>query len=194
MDLGVNYRKDKAMNEKGKEKEKAPDVAGEKKPGQGIAKSKFLFPAIIAGTVIVNIIIALVLIQMTKPKGPGEKDAEAKADSLQQRDSKHAEMGEIGEPIDAIVNVSGTDGERLLKVVVRLEFPGGKGEEFVKEMKKISPRVKSLLIDIVSEMTLAELNEPAAKDKVLKNLLSKIHATMPKVEVLDVLLDQLIIQ
>jgi len=180
--------------EKGKEKEKAPEGAVEKKPVQGAAKSKILFPAIIAGTIVLNIIIALVLIQMTKPKGSTEKEAEAKADSLHQRDSKHAEMGEIGEPIDAIVNVKGTDGERLLKVVVRLEFPSGGGEEFAKEMKKISPRVRSLLIDIVSEMTLAELNEPAAKDKILKNLLIKIHATIPKVEVLNVLLDQLIIQ
>jgi flagellar basal body-associated protein FliL len=182
------------MNEKGKEKEKAPEGAGEKKPASSVATSKMLFPAIIAGTIIFNIIVALVLIQMTKPKGAAEKEAEAKADSLHQREMKHAELGEIGEPIDAIVNIAGTDGERLLKVVVRLEFPSGKGEEFVKEMKKISPRVKSLLIDILSEMTLAELIEPAAKDKILKNLLRKINATMPKVEVVDVLLDQFIIQ
>jgi flagellar basal body-associated protein FliL len=182
------------MNEKGKEKEKAPESAGEKKPAPGIAKSNMLFPAIIAAAIVFNVIVALVLIQITKPKGSAEKEAEAKADSLHQGDSKHAEMGEFGDPIDVIVNVSGTDGERLLKVVVRLEFPSGKGEEFVKEMKKISPRVKSILIDIVSEMTLAELNEPPAKDKILKNLLSKIHATMPKVEVVDVLLDQFIIQ
>jgi flagellar basal body-associated protein FliL len=182
------------MNEKGKEKEKAPEGAAEKKPTSSIATSKFLFPAIIAGTIIFNIIVALVLIQMTKPKGAVEKEAEAKADSLHQRESKYAEMGEIGDPIDAIVNITGTDGERLLKVVVRLEFPSGKGEEFVKEMKKISPRVKSLLIDILSEMTLAELNEPAAKDKILKNLLRKINATMPKVEVTNVFLDQFIIQ
>lgn len=182
------------MNEKGKEKEKAPEGAGEKKPASSVATSKMLFPAIIAGTIIFNIIVALVLIQMTKPKGAAEKEAMAKADSLHQRETKHAELGEIGEPIDAIVNIAGTDGERLLKVVVRLEFPSGKGEEFVKEMKKISPRVKSLLIDILSEMTLAELIEPAAKDKILKNLLRKINATMPKVEVVDVLLDQFIIQ
>jgi flagellar basal body-associated protein FliL len=50
------------------------------------------------------------------------------------------------------------------------------------------------MIDIVSEMTLVELNEPNAKEKILKNLLHKINATMPKVEVLDVLLDQFIIQ
>jgi flagellar basal body-associated protein FliL len=182
------------MNEKGKEKDKAPDGAGEKKPASSIATSKYLFPAIIAGTIIFNIIVALVLIQMTKPKGAAEKEADAKADSLHQGQSRYSEMGEIGDPIDAIVNITGTDGERLLKVVVRLEFPSGKGEEFVKEMKKISPRVKSLLIDIVSEMTLAELNEPAAKDKILKNLLRKINATMPKVDVSNVLLDQFIIQ
>ena len=180
--------------EKGKEKETAPEGAGEKKKAPGVMTPKILFPAIIAGTIVVNIIIALVLIQMTKPKSTAEKEADSKTDSLQQRDAKHAEMGEIGDPIDAIVNIKGTEGERLLKVVVRLEFPSGKGEEFVKEMKKISPRVKNLLIDIVSEMTLAELNEPTAKDKILKNLLSKIHATLPKIDVEDVLLDQLIIQ
>jgi|WetSurMetagenome_2_1015567.scaffolds.fasta_scaffold121227_2 flagellar basal body-associated protein FliL len=180
--------------EKGKEKEKAPEAGGEKKTGPGAGPSKILFPAIIAGTIIFNIIMALVLIQMTKPKGAGEKDAEAKADSLHQQESRHSEMGEIGDPVDAIVNVSGTDGERLLKIVVRLEFPVGAGEEFAKEMKKQSPRVRSLLIGIVSDMTLAELNEPAAKDKILKNLLSKIHAAMPKMKVSDVLLDQFIIQ
>jgi flagellar basal body-associated protein FliL len=180
--------------EKGKEKEKAQESAGEKKPTKNIAKSTILFPAILAGAIVINIIMAFMLIQMTKPKNPSEKEAEAKADSLHQRETKSGEMGEFGEPIDAIVNITGTDGERLLKVVVRLEFPAGKGEEFVKEMKKVSPRVKSLLIDIVSEMTLAELNDPSTKDKILKNLLRKINVTMPKIEVLDVLLDQFIIQ
>jgi flagellar basal body-associated protein FliL len=180
--------------EKGKEKEKPQEAAGEKKPAAKNAKSSILFPAILAGAIVVNIIVAFMLIQMTKPKSPVEKESELKADSLHQKESKHGEMGEIGDPIDVIVNISGTDGERLLKIVVRLEFPGGKGEEFVKEMKKISPRIKGLLIDIVSEMTLTELNEPATKDKILKNLLRKIHNTMPKVEVTDVLLDQFIIQ
>jgi len=180
--------------EKGKEKEKAPEGAVEKKAAPKAMSPKILFPALIAGTIVLNIIIALVLIQMTKPKTATEKEAEAKADSLRVKDAKHGEMGEIGEPIDVIVNIKGTDGERLLKVVVRLEFPGGKGEEFVKEMKKISPRIKNLLIDIVSEMTLPELNEPSAKEKILKTLLGKIHTTLPKVEVEDVLLDQFIIQ
>ncbi len=182
------------MNEKAQEKDKAAGGGADKKPASTIAVSKFLFPGIIAGAIVVNIIIALVLIQITKPKNPVEKEIETKADSLHQHQSRLDELGEIGEPIEAIVNITGTDGERLLKIVVRLEFPSGKGEEFVKEMKKISPRVKSFLIDIVSEMTLAELNEPSSKDKILKNLLRKINATMPKIEVLDVLLDQFIIQ
>jgi flagellar basal body-associated protein FliL len=181
------------MNEKEKGSEKAPEGA-EKKPVKSADKTKILFPAIIAGAVIINIIAAFVLIQATKPKNPVEKDAQVKADSLQRKQSTPAEMGEIGDPIDAIVNVAGTDGDRLLKIVVRLEFPGGKGEEYVKEMKKIYPRIKNLLIDIVSEMTLAELNEPDSKDKILKNLLRKINATLPNIEVRDVLLDQFLIQ
>ena len=43
-------------------------------------------------------------------------------------------------------------------------------------------------------MSLVELNEPAAKDKIRSSLLRKINNTMPKVEVADVLLDQFIIQ
>ena len=61
-------------------------------------------------------------------------------------------------------------------------------------MKKISPRVKNLLIDMVSEIPLVELNEPTAKDKIRSNLLRKINNAMPKLEVTDVLLDQFIIQ
>ena len=186
------------MNEKDKGKGNAPD----KKPDEGAGKktaapankSKMVFLGAIAAAIVVNIIIAFVLIQVTKPKSPVEKEAEVKADSLQQTDKKHGELGEIGDPIDAIVNVAGTDGERLLKVVVRLEFPGGKGEEVSKEMKKISPRVKNLLIDMVSEIPLVELNEPTAKDKIRSNLLRKINNAMPKLEVTDVLLDQFIIQ
>jgi flagellar basal body-associated protein FliL len=186
------------MNEKEKgkekEKEKRADDAPEKKPPVSLNKSKIVFFGIIAAAIVFNVIIAFVLIQATKPKNATEKEAQAKADSLQQGEKMHTEIGEIGDPIDAIVNVAGTDGERLLKVVVRLEFPSGKGEEFTKEMKKISPRVKNLLIDLVSEMSLVELNEPAAKDKIRTSLLRKINNTMPKVEVLDVLLDQFIIQ
>ena len=182
--------------EKGKEKEKdkKADDSPEKKPPAALNKTKIVFFGIIAAAIVFNIIVAFVLIQATKPKNPTEKEAQVKADSLQQNEKSHAEIGEIGDPIDAIVNVAGTDGERLLKVVVRLEFPGGKGEEFAKEMKKISPRVKNLLIDLVSEMSLVELNEPAAKDKIRGSLLRKINNTMPKVEVTDVLLDQFIIQ
>jgi flagellar basal body-associated protein FliL len=182
------------MNEKEKGKEKAPEAGQEKKPAKPATASKILFPAILAGAVIFNVIFAVVLIQITKPKSSVEKESQAKADSLQMKESKSGEMGEIGDPIDVIVNIAGTNGERLLKVVVRLEFPAGKGEEFVKEMKKISPRVKNELIDIVSEMTLVELNEPNAKEKILKNLLRKINASMPRVEVINVLLDQFIIQ
>jgi hypothetical protein len=113
------------MNDKGKgaAPDKKPEEAAGKKPVAPVNKSKMIFLGAIIAAIVVNIIIAFVLIQVTKPKNPVEKEAEVKADSLQQTDKKHVELGEIGDPIDAIVNVAGTDGERLLKVVVRLEFP-----------------------------------------------------------------------
>ena len=113
------------MNEKEKDKgkEKASDSSADKKPQKDGNKSKILFMGILAAALVFNVIVAVVLIQMTKPKNPAEKEAEAKADSLQLHQAGTSEMGEIGEPIDAIVNIAGTNGERLLKVVVRLEFP-----------------------------------------------------------------------
>ncbi|MDD5672920.1 MAG: flagellar basal body-associated FliL family protein [Chitinivibrionales bacterium] len=195
------------MNKKPDEKAPAPEREKGGEDAAAPAKKKpanmqqIIFLGIIVGVVVLNTIIALVLVSATRPKRPDEKAAEMKADSLKATtEAVLSEGAPLEPPIEAIVNIAGTDGERFLKVVVVLwydkkKYPkmgGGEGGG----MKEKAPMYKDMLIEILSPMTLPELNEPDVKDKIRKNLLRMINNTMsPKEgEISNVLIDQFIIQ
>jgi len=87
----------------------------------------------------------------------------------------------IGDPIDAIVNVAGTDGERLLKVVVRLEFPGGK--RGIREgMKKILAAGQKPADRPGVRNVFGGTQRTGGKRQNPQQFMRKINNTMPKVE------------
>jgi flagellar basal body-associated protein FliL len=63
-------------------------------------------------------------------------------------------------------------------------------------MRSRAPRFKNLFIDHLSRLTLADLTEPDAKDKIRKDLVRLVNATMPpkEGEVRDVFFTEYIIQ
>jgi flagellar basal body-associated protein FliL len=184
------------MDEKEKKQPQTQDAAAAPKPVKKINATKLLFYAIIAAAVVCNIILATVLIQVTKPKDAAEKDAEAKADSVKMAQERVTEIGGVSDPVEAVVNIAGTNGERFLKVIVKLEFDDKKFPKLSEELKKRSPKFKDLLIDQLSQMTLTELNEPETKTKIRQNMLRLVNNSMPQQEgeVRDIFIDQFIIQ
>jgi flagellar basal body-associated protein FliL len=185
------------MDEKEKKPEAGAADAGEApKPAKKLNTGRIIFYAVIAGAVVFNIIVATVLINVTRPKDVAEKEAEAKNDSLRATQERSTEIGGVSDPVEAVVNIAGTNGERFLKVVIRYEYDDRKFPKMGEELKKRAPKLKDLLIERISPMTLTELNEPETRAKLRQDILRVSNNSMrpEEGEFRDVFIDQFIIQ
>jgi flagellar basal body-associated protein FliL len=189
------------MDEKEKKSEKGSSTGADAsaaalKPVKKLDTGRIIFYAIIAGAVVFNIIVAAVLINVTRPKDVAEKEAEAKNDSLRATQERSTEIGGVSDPIEAVVNIAGTNGERFLKVVIRYEYDDKKFPKLTEEIKKRFPKLKDLLIERISPMTLTELNEPETRAKLRQDILRVSNNSMRPEdgEFRDVFIDQFIIQ
>lgn len=166
------------------------------KPSEG-KNNKILFLGIIAVVIILNTVIAFVLIQATRPKDLAKEQEKLRADSLKQVMETTTQMGAtIEKPIEAIVNIAGTDGERFLKASILLEYDDQKFPELGAELTKRDPKFKSILMTYLSKLTLVEVTEPDAQDRLSKDLLRLINSTIPSKtgEIREVMFTTFIIQ
>jgi len=180
------------------QKDSGPDEGKGGTAGKDGKGSRVVVIAIIAVAVILNALIAFLLVNATKPESPEAKAAKMHADSLKQASEQATTMGATtaDAPIEAIVNIAGTDGERFLKVEVIFEYDDKAYPDLGEELARRAPKFKDLLINHLSRQTMADLMEPDAKDKIRKDLARLINATIPpKIgEVRDVLFTTYIIQ
>ena len=160
--------------------------------------NKLLMIGILAGVVLVNSLIAFMMVRVTKPPSPDAEAAQAQADSLKRATERMTVMGATtaDAPIEAIVNIAGTEGDRFLKAAIIFEWDDKEFPELGAELSRRVPKFKDLLINHLSRLTLADLTEPDAKEKIRKDLLRLVNATIPpKVgEVREVLFTTYIIQ
>ncbi|NLE02364.1 MAG: flagellar basal body-associated FliL family protein [Fibrobacter sp.] len=150
---------------------------GSKKQGSG---NRILLIVALAGVLIFNTIVAFILIKITTPETQEQKLAKIQADSLKKATENATLMGATTEkPIEAIVNIAGTDGDRFLKAAVIFEYDEVAYPELGAELEKRAPKFKDLLIDHLSKLTLLEVMEPDAKDRIRKNLLKLVNNSLP---------------
>lgn len=163
------------MNEK-KAKEKDPSENAEKKDN-----SKVFLLCIMVGMILINAIAAFVLIKVTQPKSSSEIGEQLKADSMKAVVSMATKMGATTAetPIEAVVNIAGTDGARFLKAAVIFEYDDKEYPDLVIELQRRIPKFKDMLIDHLSKLTLIEVTEPDAKNKIRKDLLSVVNKSLP---------------
>ncbi len=162
--------------EKIQEEKKEPETTGEKKP----LGNKPIMAGIIAGVVIINAIVAFVFIQLLKPPNPEEVEAKMMADSLKQTVATQTTIGAISDPpIEAIVNIAGTDGMRFLKVVMVFEYDDKKYKKLGEELIRRSAKLKDLLIEQLSAITLEELNDADVHTQVRKEFMRTVNNTLP---------------
>lgn len=165
---------------------------------KGGGSNKILMIGILAGVVLLNTVIAFLMVRVTKPVSPEAKAALFQADSLKKISERMTTMGATTEnaPIEAIVNIAGTDGERFLKTEIIFEYDDAEYPNLGAELTRRVPKFKDLLINHLSRLTLADITESDAKDRIRKDLLRLVNATLPaKIgEVRDVLFVTYIIQ
>ena len=173
----------------------APAATPQKSDGGG---NKLLMIGILAGVILLNTVIAFLMVRVTKPVSPDAKMAAAQADSLKKATERMTSMGATtaDAPIEAIVNIAGTEGDRFLKAAIIFEFDDKAYPDLSAELARRLPKFKDLLINHLSRLTLADVTEPDAKDKIRKDLLRLVNATLPPKlgEVRDVLFTTFIIQ
>ena len=169
--------------------------AEEKKDSGG---NKTLFIGILVTMVILNTAIAFILVRVTRPKTPEEKTSIVQADSLKKVVEQSTTMGATTSdaPVEAVVNIAGTDGERFLKAAVIFEYDDKSFPQLGSELQRRMPKFKDLLIDHLSKLTLIEVTEPDAKEKIRKDLVRLVNKSLPpKIgEVREVLFTTYIIQ
>jgi flagellar basal body-associated protein FliL len=167
------------MNNSADTTEKEEGEAKAVKPSEG-KNSKILFFGIIAVVLILNTVIAFVLIQATRPKDVEKEREKMRADSLKQVMETTTQMGATTEkPIETIVNIAGTDGERFLKASVLFEYDDQKFPELGAELTRREPKFKSILMTYLSKLTLVEVTEPDAQERIGKDLLRMVNNTLP---------------
>lgn len=175
------------------EERKDAPKPGEQKPGS----SRVILMGIIAGVIVINAIVAFVFIQLLKPPNTEEIEEKMKADSLRQTEVEQTTVGTIVDPpIEAIVNIAGTDGMRFLKVVMVLEYDEGEHKKLGEELVRREPKLRDLLIKQLSAMTLEELNDADAQIRIQKDFMRTVNKTLPpKIgEISNVYIREFIIQ
>ena len=160
--------------------------------------NKLMMMGILIGVILVNSVIAFLMVRATKPSNPEAGAAQAQADSLKRATERMTVMGATtaDAPIEAIVNIAGTEGERFLKAAVIFEYDDREFPDLGTERARRVPKFKDLLINHLSRLTLEDLTEPDAKEKIRKDLLHLVNATIPPKtgEVREVLFTSYIIQ
>jgi flagellar basal body-associated protein FliL len=210
------------MAEKKKEEQAEPAKDGEKKkkekePG---SSNKMIFLGLIGGVIAINGIVAMVMVNNTiaklsapkvaaekghavKAAGHGEESSEAEGESAEKVKKGHAEKEEheggaiIEKPVTVIVNVAGTDGTRFLRMEVVFGYNEEKYKLLAEEFEKLfAPKVKDLLIDMLSQIPLEELQKPDTKNEIRRDLKRLVNEMIPEKEgqVTEVFINDFIIQ
>ena len=199
--------KEAPPKERDREKEEGKKPA-DAKPNN----NKMLFVGIIAGVIVIELVAGFVLVKMIMPKPALDAETEMHEDSTARHDEQLTAMGSTTAetPVEVVVNIAGTDGERFLKAAVVLEYEerggavkkkeGGEGGGALSPMAEAImqrlPKYKSYLIEYLSKMTITEVTAPDAKEKIRKDLIRVVNSTLPSDlgEVRDIYFTQFIIQ
>ncbi len=167
-------------DEKEKNKEEEGKEEKVKEKGRSLDKGKIIFLGIIGGVVLVNGIVALLLIQLLKPPNPQKEKAKLKADSLKQVENFQTAIGTISEsPIEVVVNIAGTDGMRFLKAALVFEYDNKRYKSLGQELLLRHAKLKNLLLEMLSTLTLEEVNDPQMPSRIRKQFLKIVNKTLP---------------
>lgn len=150
-------------------------------------KKKFPIKFVIMGAILlvflgVEAAMAIFFVNKLKPVDP-EKVELAKVQEQQEKEKaeirKHTQMGStLDKNIDVTVNVAGTEGERFLKTAVQLEW-SAEEEKLGEEINSRLPKIKNIIIEILSSKTMAEIQTVDGKKALRDAIVADVNAILP---------------
>ncbi|MCL1967040.1 MAG: flagellar basal body-associated FliL family protein [Fibromonadales bacterium] len=160
-----------------KKTEAAPAV-----PDEGAAKKASIIKWVIVGAILLLFIgmqVAMSIFFTSKlnpPPAVNLEDAEAKKQEEFLKAQKEVGVT-LAAPIEVTVNIAGEDG-RFVKCGVQLEY----SPSFTKlgdELEARKPRIKDIVIDLLSSRTLSELMTNEGKQSVREQILKSVNDILP---------------
>ncbi len=164
---------------------------------KGKTNNKLIIAGIIAGVIVIEALMLVLFFNLTKPPKALEQEAKMRADSLKYAKEVQTSFGNISEPpIEAIVNIAGTDGMRFLKVVLVFEYDDEKYSKLGEELSRRNAKLKDLLIEQLSSMTMEEINDTDARKNIRKSFMRTVNNSLPANigQIDNVLINEFIIQ
>lgn len=155
------------------------EVQGQEPQGKKGGKKKLLL--FLAIGIVIIILAGAVVAFLTSPKGEEEKKAE----------KGHPKETIIYSMEPIVVNLFDPTGRRYLQVGLALELGDKKLEE---EIKNNEPKIKDVVIRVLSSKTPEDVLQPEAKDMIKNELLQKINSALGEEIVLNVYITQYIVE
>lgn len=164
----------------------------EKKAGEGeapaapAAKSHLIKWAVIGAVLLLflglEVGLAIFFVNKLKPEDETVKALQTEQAEEAKNSQMQTEMGAtLASPIEVTVNIDGTNGERFLKCGVQLEFDPS-FETLGAELETRRPKIKNIIIDILSSKPLSELMTVEGKKAIRDAIVSDVNASLPNTD------------
>ncbi|MBO8143706.1 MAG: flagellar basal body-associated FliL family protein [Thermodesulfobacterium sp.] len=151
---------------------------GNQKPKKGSKKKLLLF--LISGLLIM-ILAGVMVLFLTSPKGEEEKEVK----------KEHHKETFIYAMEPVVVNLFDPTGKRYLQIGLAFELGDKKLEE---EVKNNEPKIKDVVISVLSSKTPEEVLQPEAKELIKNELLHKINSALGEEVILNIYITQYIVE
>lgn len=180
------------------EKKEAPAEPTAAKPAAPAAPGKPILLIIVA---VLNM-VAMVAVVMITMKSHKEEAHKAKLEDVVQGEvddaHKQAEHGEkeenyIGKimPLETfLVNLSGANGRKVVKVNMELELDGEKVEE---ELEKRKPQIRDIVLNLLGSKTYDEVNSVQGREQLRTEIRDNVNAFLVKGKIKQIYFTELIV-
>ena len=179
-----------------KEEDVAEDNAAQAATNTGATESKGQKPTLYIILAIVNMLVVAgvgAMLWLGKKKmeaEPGIEDVIKGEKITQEKEAENKDF--IGNlvPLETfLVNLSGSRGRKLLKINMELEIDG---EEVLAEIEQLKPKVRDIIIVILSSKTYAQVSTKDGKDTLRGEIRDQVNLFLTKGQIKRVYFTELI--
>lgn len=127
----------------------------------------------------IEVLMAVWAVDQLKPEDEALKALQEEQARQAEEEARKTEMGAtLEKPIEITVNIAETNGERFLRTAVQLEWDAT--DVLLKtEIENRLPKIKNIIIDILSSRPMAELITVDGKKSVRDAIVADVNSSLP---------------
>jgi len=150
---------------------------------QSQKSSNNLMPIIIALVVIILLELGFVayIVFTVKSGGPDTKE-DTKKEKVKEEEDSVSTISAYSDPIEVLVNVKGTNGDRFLKASLMIEYDPQKYPKMAEILTNNMPKFKDITIKILSSKNINVLLNEKSIEKIKGELIREFSKYIPKNE------------